>query len=244
MAGEDVIKERILGELRAAIKTMPDLSTVTMRMIKDCISPKFGDEWDVIVAKYKGFIKDQSIALISEAQKSPEKSKKSKCEFKEKDTTPSTVKKKNESKIDFEPKNSVSRDGSDERCSNDFKECTKKSPHNEKHSRETIAKSSDDGNDGDFKETKSRSKKNTKRVTSTEYSAEEDDFKESMKSSSKVSKVNREKFIKKTKDSTETHESIQKANANPSVSSPEILRLKSLAKQCGYFLGNLYLNAF
>jgi hypothetical protein len=84
------LKERIGKELQIAIRDMADLSVVTIRMLKEILAPKFGDEWEAISADHKAFIKEKATALITEAQTAHEINSTSKDESK---NTPSTVKK-------------------------------------------------------------------------------------------------------------------------------------------------------
>jgi hypothetical protein len=176
---ESAMKGKICEYLREAIKTMPDLSAVTMRMLKDKIAPKFGDEWEEVSSEYKAFIKDEAVKLITEAEtsadKSPEKEKKKKTDSVETKLTPLTVQKKDgriKPEVSIPSKKRKGNSSSDGDCSDDFKE---------------------------------ESSRNS--------------------SSSKASKKKDVKIQRKEEPS-------QKKESAP-VQSAEVIRLKSLAKQCG-----------
>lgn len=153
MAGK--VKDRICAELRAAIKAMPDLSAVTMRMIKESLAPKFGEDWEAIAAEHKSFIKEQATVLIGEAQKrhekgrSAEEGEEKKPKVSKEDSrkdeakrTPSTIKKHKVSKAESrnKSKNDISSDDESDNSlsSDDFKEKKKSA---KRASKETNPKS-------------------------------------------------------------------------------------------------------
>jgi hypothetical protein len=176
---ESDVESKICRFLREAIKSMPDLSAVTMRMLKEKIAPKFGDEWEAVSNEYKAFIKDEAVKLITEAEKSPEKEKKKKNDLAETKSTPSTVEKK-DGRIKFEA--SVSKSS-------------------KKRSRDKGDSSSDGGG------------------------GSADDFKDETSRNSGSSKKKNVKIQRK-------EEPTQKKESGP-VQSAEVIRLKSVAKQCG-----------
>ncbi len=159
---------------------MPDLSAITMRMLKEKIAPKFGDEWEEVSNKYKALIKEEAVKLIEEAEKSPAKERKKKIDPVESKSTPSTVQKK----------------------------------------------------DGRVKSEASASKSTQKKFKGNSSSDEggcSDDFKEESSRHSGSTKISKKKDAKYHRK----EEPLQKKDSAP-VQSAEVIRLKSLAKQCGY----------